>query len=162
MTNPRQRSDPKVDQLLPHSPLTAILPRGWHEVNIAGVDRLIVVGPGGLFVVVTRAASAVRPDVARRAPWNGVERRRGPSAAQVTADLVSQLLSTLCDRDLMCTPIVLLDDCDDLFFTRVDEVPVLHRSRLTMWLHERPVVYSRATIELVQQAARAPRTADAI
>ncbi len=150
-------SDAIVDQLLQLAPLTDVLPRGWEEVQVTGVDRRIVVGPGGLFVIVTRAASSLPVDGTRHTPWNGVDRRRGPSAAQVTAELVSQLISTLCERDIVCTPIVLLDDADTRLFARLDEVSVLHRRRLTMWLHERPVVFDRATIELIRERSTAPR-----
>jgi hypothetical protein len=150
-------SDALVDQLIQLAPLTDVLPRGWEEVEVTGVERRIVVGPGGLFVIVTRAASIASSPAGRHAPWNGVERRRGPSTAQVTAELVAQLISTLCERDITCSPIVLLDDDDSRLFARLDEVPVLHRRRLTMWLHERPVVFDRSTIELIRERSTAPR-----
>jgi hypothetical protein len=156
MTNPRP-SDAVVDQLLVHAPLSDVLPPGWFQLEVVGVDRRIVVGPGGLYVIVTRAASAVPTDNARHTPWNGVDRRRAPSAAQLTAELVSQLLSSLSDRDLSCQPIVLLDDSDNRLFARLDEVPVLHRRRLTLWLAERPTVFGPDTIELIRNCATTPR-----
>ncbi len=156
MTNSRP-SDPVVDQLQLQAPLNEILPLGWQQLDVTGVDRRIVLGPGGLFVIVTRAASIAPTDNARHTPWNGADRRRGPSAAQLTAELVSQLVSSLCDRDIECRPVVLLDDSDARLFARLDEVPVLHRRRLPMWLHDHPVVFDRATIELISSCASAPR-----
>ncbi len=156
MTNPLRPSDPVADQLLADSRADG-LPFGWYEVDVVGVDRRILVGPGGLYVVVTRAASVIRADTGRQGPWDGLERRRGPSAAQATADLVSQLLSTLCNRDLTCMAVVLLEDHDDRFFARVDEVPVLHRRRFSAWLMERPVIHGTATVELIRERATSPR-----
>jgi hypothetical protein len=75
----------------------------------------------------------------------------------LTAELVSQLISTLCEREIVCTPIVLLDDADDRLFARLDKVPVLQRRRLTIWLHERLVVLDRATIELIRERSAPPR-----
>ncbi len=118
------------------------LPPGWHEVRLGAVAWPVVIGPGGVFVVFARdTAAAFGP----RAEWHG-ERRDSRSGAQLTAALVSHLLSATSGRDVECVPLVVIDDAADLA-TRPDLVPVLHHRRLTGWLRERPDVLDAGTVE---------------
>jgi len=117
--------------------LIDLLPRGWHHLPIPDVDRTVVIGPAGLYVLVTRSATVVPIDRIRAQPWNGFDRRR-PANAQVTSDLVSQLVSSLCDLELTCRPVVVLADDDNRLVARVDDVPVFHRRRLAEWLARQP------------------------
>jgi hypothetical protein len=150
-------ADDVVDHLVAQSPLTGMLPAGWRQVEVSGVERTIVIGPGGIFVILTRAASVIPSDGSRHQPWNGDERRQRGSAARLISELVSQLLSGLCDLDLTCTPIIVLDDDDTRLVARFDDVAVLHRRRLAAWLDQRPTALSTTTIDRVLQAAQSTR-----
>jgi hypothetical protein len=112
------------------------LPQGWREVRMASVAWPVAVGPGGVFVIFPRDTAA---DFGRVAAWHG-ERRDAMSGAQLTASLVSQILSRDTGWDITCTPLVVIDDGAELT-ARPDLVTVLHRRRLTAWLAERPVVF---------------------
>jgi hypothetical protein len=127
------------------------LPPGWHEVHLSAVAWPIVVGPGGVFVIFARDTAAA---FGRRAAWHG-ERRDSRSGAQLTAALVSQLVSATSGSDVECTPLVVIDDTADIA-TRPDLVTVLHHRRLTGWLEERPAVFDAAMVDhLVRTLHRA-------
>lgn len=126
------------------------LPAGWREVRLPGVAWPVVIGAGGVYVLFARDTAA---SFGRDAAWHG-ERRQSSSGAQLTAALVSQLLSRGTGWDVRCTPVVVIDD-DAHLAARPDEVTVLHRRRLTAWLAERPFTYDQGAIDfLVDTMAR--------
>lgn len=136
-------SAPIVHQLdsAAHASEAHRLPAGWLEVQLASVAWPIVVGPGGVYVIFARDTAA---SFGRTAAWHG-ERREASSGAQLTAALVSQLLSRATGWDITCTPLVVIDDAAGLT-TRPDLVTVLHRRRLTGWLQERPVQFDEHAV----------------
>lgn len=120
------------------------LPAGWREVQMPSVAWPIVIGPGGVYVIFARDTAA---SFGRNAAWHG-ERRDASSGAQLTAALVSQIVSRATGWDVACTPLVVIDDAAGVV-ARPDLVTVLHRRRLTAWLQDRPVVFDDGAIQHV-------------
>lgn len=130
------------------------LPTGWRERYVASIGRPLVIGPGGVYVLFARDTVLAGDGAAHRAvpqARGDGDRRSASSGAQLTAEVVSQMLGHATGGDVACTPVVVIDDTAALA-ARPDLVPVLHRRRFAAWLDERPEVLAPADVERIMDA----------
>ncbi len=132
--------------------VTELLPGGWREIEVPGVGRPVVLGPGGVLVLVERHASTLAVglphDGAAARPWTH-DHRNQMSTPQITAELASQLLTWACGIPVSCIPVVVVlgDETEPL--ARPDGVDVVHASAFTRWLSHLPRELDDETIGIV-------------
>lgn len=149
-------ADPSLDQLLDQlaseaAEVTELLPGGWREIEVPGVGRPVVMGPGGVFVLVVRHASTLAvglPQGGVARPWSH-DHRNQMSTPQITAELASQLLSWACGLPVVCSPVVVVVGEETEPVARPDGVDVVHESAFTRWLSHLPHELDDETIAIV-------------
>ncbi|MFN8021669.1 MAG: hypothetical protein U0Q03_09110 [Acidimicrobiales bacterium] len=132
--------------------VTELLPGGWREIEVPGVGRPVVMGPGGVFVLVVRHAATLAVglphDGAPDRPWTH-DHRNQMSTPQITAELASQLLTWACGIPVACTPVVVVVGHETEPASRPDGVDVVHESAFTRWLSHLPHELDDETIGIV-------------
>lgn len=149
-----RRVDSLVDDLaVQASFVTDVLPGGWRHLHVPGVDRPVIIGHGGVFVLDVRHASTLGVglpgDGLPPRPWNH-EHRNQLSTPQITAELASQLLSWACGIEIRCTPVIVVvgDELGEVA-PRPDSVEVVHEHAFMRWLQHQPHELDDDTIGLV-------------
>ena len=142
-------SDHLVDDLAAQTAfVTDVLPGGWRHLHVPGVDRPVVIGHGGVFVLDVRHASTPG-DAAPPRPWSH-DHRNQMSTPQITAELASQLLSWACGLDIRAIPVIVVVAADDVDVTpRPDGVEVVHEHAFMRWLQHLPAELDDDTIGIV-------------
>lgn len=147
-------SDLVVDDLSTQAGLvTDVLPGGWRHLHVPGVDRPVVIGSGGVFVLDVRHASTMPVglpgDGVPPRPWSH-DHRNQMSTPQITAELASQLLSWACGIELHATPVIVVVGDHEIDVTpRPDGVDVVHEHAFMRWLQHTPVELDADTIDIV-------------
>lgn len=131
--------------------LPSLLPPGWHVVDVPGVERPVVVGPGGVLVLVARHHTSLPIGLDDPSPWP--DRRHRMSTPQVTAELTSQLLAARSGLRLRVRPLVVVDSIDALVLDRPDRVHVVHRDQLAWWLDHQPLELGASEVARVARSA---------
>ncbi len=127
-----------IDEVAGQSGLaTDLLPGGWQQLHVPGVDRPVVLGPGGIFVLDVRHPSTKPLGLQAGRAWTH-DHRNQMSSARTTAELASQLLSWACSVDVIVTPVVVLVGAEAEIAPRVDGVDVVHQHMLDRWLSNLP------------------------
>jgi len=142
-------SDLLVDEVATQASfITDVLPGGWHQIPVPGVDRPVVLGPGGVFVLDVRHHSTmtIGPDNGR--PW-GHDHRNQMSTPQISAELATQLLSWACGVEVIAHPVIVLTGDDAEIVARPDGVEVIHQHLLMRWLSHLPAELDVEAIALV-------------
>jgi hypothetical protein len=152
-TQDRQLRSVLDDLALQASFVTDVLPGGWRHLHVPGVERPVIIGHGGVFVLDVRHASTLGVglpgDGLPPRPWTH-EHRHQMSTPQLTAELASQLLSWACGIELRCTPvIVVVGDELGAVASRPDAVEVVHEHAFMRWLQHQPHELDEDTIGLV-------------
>lgn len=151
------------------APLTELLPAGWYRIDVPGVGRPVVIGPGGVFVLELRHASTLGLGLAGDAtpprPWDH-DHRHQLSTPRVAAELASQLLTWACGVPVRCDAVVVVladrdGEGDDPRLDRPDRpdgerlpgrpdgVEVVSAARLIRWLQRLPQELDADTIDIV-------------
>ncbi len=128
--------------------VTDLLPGGWHQLYVPGVDRPVVLGPGGVFVLDVRHHDTMALGLHADRPW-AHDHRNQMSTAQTTAELASQLLSWACSVDVIVTPVVVLVGADAEIVPRADGVDVVHERMLDRWLRNLPAELDAEAMALI-------------
>ena len=149
MTSSRP-SDTLVGHLLDHLIDAHALPAGWHELALPGVDDPVVIGPGGLVVLGTRQVAVTHPDLAAHRPVEH-DRRGSRSTVQLIAGIVADLVAETTGVTVTCTPVIVITDDRCQIVARPDQVPVIHRRRVSRWLATRPLELDHATIVHIRE-----------
>lgn len=145
-------SDLLVDDLATEAAsVTEVLPAGWRNLYVPGVERPVVMGRGGVFVLDVRHASTLAlgiPDVQAPRPWSH-DHLQQRSVPQLTAELASQLLSWACGIAIDVTPlVVVIGEATDVV-ARPDDVVVVHEHSLVRYLQHLPEELDDETIGVV-------------
>lgn len=133
------------------SELPSRLPRGWRMIDVPGVERPVVVGPAGVFVLVPRHPSSMPIGLDDPSPWP--DRRGRMSTPQVTAELASQLLAARTGIQVRVRPVAVIDTVDTLVLDRPDRVHVVHRDHLHWWLSGLPDALGAGEIARIVRCA---------
>ena len=142
-------SDLLVDEVASQASLiTDVLPGGWRQIPVPGVERPVVLGPGGVFVLDVRHHSTMSIGLDRGRPW-GHDHRNQMSTPQISAELASQLLSWACGVELVVHPVIVLTGDDADVVPRPDGVEVIHQRLLMRWLGRLPTELDAETVALV-------------
>jgi hypothetical protein len=130
--------------------VTDLLPGGWHHLYVPGVDRPVVLGPGGVFVLDVRHQATLPIGVQNDRPWAN-DHRNQMSTPRLTAELSSQLLSWACGIEINVTPVIVLAGADsaDEIVPRPDGVDIVHQHMLDRWLSNLPAELDAETIALI-------------
>jgi hypothetical protein len=130
------------------SMITDVLPGGWHHLYVPGVDRPVVLGPGGVFVLDVRHPSTMPLGLGADRPW-AHDHQYQLSAPRLTAELASQLLSWACDTEVTVTPVIVLAGAETEIVPRPDGVDIVHQHMLDRWLSNLPVELDAETVALI-------------
>ena len=128
--------------------VTDLLPGGWQQLHVPGVDRPVVLGPGGVFVLDVRHHGTMPLGLQPGRAWTH-DHRNQMSSARTTAELASQLLSWACSADVIVTPVVVLVGAEAEIAPRVDGVDVVHQHMLDRWLSNLPVELDAEAMALI-------------
>jgi hypothetical protein len=128
--------------------VTDVLPGGWTHLYVPGVDRPVVLGPGGVFVLDVRHHSTRSIGLNTDRPWNN-DHEHQLSTPRVTAELASQLLTWACDQPITVTPVIVLAGEDAEIVARPDGVDVVHQHMLMRWLSNLPTELDSEAIALI-------------
>jgi hypothetical protein len=136
--------------------VTDLLPGGWHHLYVPSVDRPVVLGPGGVFVLDVRHHSTMPLGLQPDRPW-AHDHRNQMSTPCVTAELASQLLSWACGMEVTVNPVIVLTGDDAPVVARPDGVDIVHEHVLDRWLSHLPVELDSETVALIiEHAAPTP------
>lgn len=138
-----------IEEVASHSaPVTDLLPGGWQQLHVPGVDRPVVLGPGGVFVLDVRHHATTTLGLQAGRAWTH-DHRNQMSSALTTAELASQLLSWACSVDVIVNPVVVLVGGGAEIAPRVDGVDVVHQHMLDRWLSNLPAELDAEAMALI-------------
>ena len=125
--------------------VTDLLPGGWHHLYVPGVDRPVVLGPGGVFVLDVRHQATLPIGVQNDRPWAN-DHRNQMSTPRLTAELSSQLLSWACGIEINVTPVIVLAGVTSVVLSdRRNLGSGMLRQRLGLWAWWSPCVWAPAS-----------------
>ncbi len=132
--------------------VTDLLPGGWHHLYVPSVDRPVVLGPGGVFVLDVRRHATMPLGLQANRPW-AHDHQNQMSTPCLTAELASQLLSWACGIEIPVTPVIVLAGDDAHIVPRPDGVDIVHEHMLDRWLSNLPAELDSETIALIVEHA---------
>jgi hypothetical protein len=137
----------------------AQLPAGWHVLRPAGADH-VVVGPAGVFAFTIAHHPAAKVWVRADAVKVNGRLQHYVSESRSRAADATRLLTALAGFDVDVQGVVAVTGAPRTFVVKQqpDDVTVVTRKTITPYLHSRPTVLDRPTVERITELARQDAT----